>query len=596
MQKTKVTALYERLSREEGDNQESNSIATQKRILESYAIQNGLIPFQHWSDDGFSGKDFNRPAFQEMLSEIEKGNVHTVIVKELDRFGRAYLESGLYRETFRKLGVRFISVAEGHDSFKGEDDFTPFREVINEFYLHQYSKKIKAAFRARGMAGKHTASCPPYGYLKSQEDKNQWVVDDEAAAVVRRIFQLTMEGNGPYRTSKILETERVEIPGYYLAKKGAGLHQHKIFENPFSWSSSTICSILKKREYLGHMVNFKSSKSSYKDKRNRYLPESEWVVFENTHEAIIDQSTFDTVQRIRANVRRRPDGWGYVHPLTGLVYCADCGGKLYVHRITNGKDNPQYVCGNYGKAPSGTKCKTPPRISANSLLLLIQESLKEVFTYAKADAEAFSNTVLDLLSSQEQIDTETRKKQLAKLKQRRSELELLFRRMYEDKTLGKLSEKQFSILSKQYEQEMAEIDKTIPDLEGSIISHDDGENRVSCFIRLVKRYGDFEELTPLMLNEFIEKIIVHERERKGSINVKQVVEIHFNFIGSFNVPKEPLDPVTLAKQEEEELRTNARRDRLHQNYLKRKARRNLEASELIPFEMPEMDLVGSKIN
>ena len=511
----------------------------------------------------------------------------------MDRFGRAYLESGLYRETFRKLGVRFISVAEGHDSFKGEDDFTPFREVINEFYLHQYSKKIKAAFRARGLAGKHTASCPPYGYLKSQKDKNQWLVDDEAAAVVRRIFQLTMEGNGPYRISKILEAERVEIPGYHLAKKGAGLHQHKVFENPFRWSSSTICSILKKREYLGHTVNFKSSKSSYKDKRNRHLPESEWVVFENTHEAIIEQSTFDTVQRIRANVRRRPDGWGYVHPLTGLVYCADCGGKLYVHRITNGKDNPQYVCGNYGKTASRTKCKTPHRISANSLLLLIQESLKEVFTYAKADAEAFSNTVLDLLSSQEQIDAETRKKQLAKLKQRRSELELLFRRMYEDKTLGRLSEKQFSILSKQYEQEMAEIDKTIPDLEGSIISHDEGENRASRFIRLVKRYGDFEELTPLMLNELIEKIIVHERERKGSINAKQVVEIHFNFIGSFTVPQEPLDPVTLAQQEEEERQIEARRDRLHQNYLKRKTRRNLEASELIPFEMPEMDLVGS---
>jgi len=321
----KLTALYARLSREDGDKIESCSIETQKRILTGYAEQNGLTPYRIWVDDGASGKDFNRPGFQEMYAEIGKGNIGTVVVKELDRFSRNYLESGLYREEFRKLGVRFISLAENLDSINGDfDDFTPFREVINEFYLSQYSKKIKAAFRSRGMAGKHTASSTPFGYLKSETDKNQWVVDPVAADIVRRIFRMTMEGMGPYQICCALKADKVEMPGYYLAQKGAGLHQSHVFPDPYNWTSSSVCSILKKKEYLGHTVNFKSKKDSYKDKKNTYVPESEWVISENTHEPIIDQQTFDNVQRIRGNIKRRPDGWGYVHPLSGLLFCADC--------------------------------------------------------------------------------------------------------------------------------------------------------------------------------------------------------------------------------------------------------------------------------
>jgi DNA invertase Pin-like site-specific DNA recombinase len=571
MKQIKITALYERLSREDGDNQESNSIATQKRILETYAEQNGLTPCRHFSDDGYSGKDFLRPAFREMLTEIEQGNIGTVIVKELDRFGRAYLESGLYREMFRKMGVRFISIAEGHDSDRGEDDFTPFREVINEFYLHQYSKKIKAAFRARGMAGKHTSSYPPYGYLKSPEDKNQWVVDTEAAAIVRRIFWLTIDGKGPYQISKILEADKIEIPGAYLAKKGVGLHQRHVFENPCHWSSSTICAILKKREYLGHTVNFKSTKDSYKDKKNHYVPESEWVIFENTHEAIIDQTTFDNVQRIRGNVKRRPDGWGYVHPLTGLVRCAGCGGKLYVHRIVNGKDCPQYVCGNYGKIPVGSKCKSAHRINAEALLSLITKTLKEIAAYAKEDVATFSKTVQESLAAKQTAEAGAQKKRLAVMKNRRAELEILFGKIYEDNALGKLSDKQFTTLAEQYERELEQIDKAIPELQSTVKRYDDGRGRATKFLELLKRYGDFHELTTPMLNEFVEKIIVHERDRKGSSDTSQTVDIHFNFIGTFTVPGAPIDPATLAAQEEERRKIEERKDRLHRNYLKRKA-------------------------
>jgi DNA invertase Pin-like site-specific DNA recombinase len=321
MKQSKITALYERLSHDDELKGESNSITNQKRILEEYAGRNKLPNPTHFSDDGWSGTRWDRPDFLKLMDEIDAGRVSALIVKDISRIGRDHLRVGLFLEKLREKNVRFIGVGDGVDTEKGEDDFMPFRNIIHEFYVRDTSRKIKAAFRARGLAGKHTSSYAPYGYLKSKEDKNQWLVDEEAAAVVRHIFYMTMDGKGPYQIAQILEAERVEIPGAYLAKKGAGLHQHKVFENPYHWSSSTICAILKKREYLDHTVNFKSEKSSYKDKRNRYVPESEWVVFENTHEPIVDQATFNNVQRIRSNVRRRPDGWGYVHPLTGLVYC-----------------------------------------------------------------------------------------------------------------------------------------------------------------------------------------------------------------------------------------------------------------------------------
>jgi DNA invertase Pin-like site-specific DNA recombinase len=445
MNEPKITALYERLSREDGDNQESNSIQTQKAILEKYAEQNGLTPYRHFSDDGHSGKDFDRPAFQKMLAEIEKGNIGVVCVKNLDRFGRSYLESGLYREMFRKMGVRFIAVNDAIDTAQGEDDFMPFREVINEFYLREYSKKIKAAYQSRGMAGKPTSSIPPYGYLKSAEDKHKWVKDPEAAEVIKRIFALCMDGKGMYQICCILEDEKVLCPGAYLKEKGIGLHKKHDFPNPYAWSSSTISSILKKREYLGHTVNFKSKKDSYKDKKNKYVPESEWVIFENTHEPIIDQIIFDNVQRLRANVKRYPDGWGYVHPLTGLVYCADCGAKLYVHRIYNGKDLPMYVCANSTKADN-RQC-TGHRIAAEKLIELIAEVLREITKYAKEDKAAFTRAVQERFTSKQTEEVKAQQKQLAKLNSRAADLKTLYKKVYEDNALGKLPDKQFAVLA-----------------------------------------------------------------------------------------------------------------------------------------------------
>ena len=567
----KITALYERISKDDGDKADSCSIETQKRILEDYAVQNGLTPFSHWVDDGKSGKDFDRPAFRDMLAQIEAGNVGTVVVKELDRFGRAYIESGLYREMFRKAGVRFISLAEGHDSLNGDgDDFTPFREVINEFYLRQYSRKIKAAFKSRGMAGKHTSSCPPYGYLKSEGDKHQWIVDRDVSDIVKRIFALTIEGFGPYQIACMLQEEKVLMPGAYLATKGAGLHQRKTFDNPYHWGSSAICAMLKKREYLGHTVNFKSKKDSYKDKRNRYVPEDEWVIFENTHEAIIDQETFDTVQRLRANVKRRPDGWGYTHPLTGLLYCADCGAKLYVQRINNGKAKPYYTCHNYKRVPAGVNCPTPHRVDAGTVMELVSSTLRRVVSAAISDKDAFRKSVLEKLSAQHSDGVKKQKKRLAIVTKRLADLEILQRKIYEDNALGKLPDKRFAEMSDGYDKEQSVLEREAAELRTAVDAFLDGNERADRFIKLIERYENFDELTAAALNELVEKIVVHERDRKGSAQTTQRLEIHLTFIGEYDFPPEEIDPAVLAAQEEEQRKIEERKDRLHRNYLRRK--------------------------
>jgi hypothetical protein len=478
-------------------------------------------------------------------------------------------------EKFRENGVRLISVNDGVDTANGDDDFLPFRNIIHEWYVRDTSRKIKAAFHSRGMSGKPTASIPPYGYLKSPEDKHKWIVDAEAAEVIKRIFQLTMDGKGAYQICCILKDEKVPVPGYHLQQKGVGLHKSHHFPDPYNWSSSTICGILKKKEYLGHTVNFKSKKNSYKDKKNTYVPESEWVIFENTHEPIIDQTTFDNVQRIRGNVKRRPDGWGYVHPLTGLLFCADCGGKLYCHRIYNGKDKPTYVCGNYAKGSaqikSGIECETAHRIDATSLMEMLKITLKEVINYAITDKTAFEKSVKEMYSTKQTDDMKNQKKRLLICEKRAAEIEKLFKKIYEDCALGKLSEKRYSALSAEYEEEQTALEKEITELKSAVTQTEDGGKRAKQFTELVKRYSDFEELTVTMLNEFVEKIIVHERDRKGSTDTTQKVEIHFNFIGEFKIPQPEIDPEILAEQEEERRKIAEHKDRLHQNYLKRKA-------------------------
>lgn len=567
----KLTALYERLSHDDDLMGESNSISNQKQMLSEYAESHGLTPYIHFTDDGISGTRFDRPGFVSMMDAIKAGQIGTVIIKDMSRLGRDYLMVGQIQEMLRQKQVRLIAINDGHDSLNGDDDFLPFRNIMNEWYAKDTSKKIRSTFKAKGNSGKHVASTTPYGYLKDPENKEHWVVDEEAAQVVRRIFQMTMDGYGPYQIAKKLKEDQVEIPAVHMARHGAGLWQGRVDEikDPYAWGSSTVAGILKKREYLGHTVNFKTRKH-FKDKKSHYVSEDNWTVFEDTQEAIIDQETFDNVQRIRKNVRRYPDGWGEAHPLTGLMYCADCGAKMYVHRVNNGKRIPQYTCSAYSKVPVGILCPTQHRINADIVMELIKDLLKAIAEYSHLNREEFIETVKTTQNSQQSSEIVRLKNRIAEAKKRLQELEKLICRIYEDNILGKLPDERYAVLDGQYSKEQKELTAEISELEAEVAGYENGRRSAERFIALVDKYQNFDELTTYMLNEFVEKILVHERDRKGSQQTTQEIEIYFNFVGRYLPPH--FGEVQLTTEEEEELRKReARKDRLHQNYLRRKA-------------------------
>ena len=569
----KITALYERLSRDDfgkDDDQqrESNSISNQKAMLEEFAARQGFTNIVHFTDDGISGTCFDRPGFLAMMKEVEAGNVEYLCIKDMSRMGRDYLKVGQIMEILRQRGVRLIAINDGVDSARGDDDFTPFRNIMNEYYARDTSRKIRSTFQSKGKSGKHLTGTVIYGYLWN-EARDQWLVDPEAAEVVKRIFAMTIDGYGPYQIASKLKEEKVLIPSAYLARHGEGVNKNKTFKDAYGWGSSTICNILEKREYLGHTINFKTRKH-FKDKKSHYVPEDEWTIFENTHEAIIDQQTFDLVQKIRGNVRRYPDGWGEAAPLTGLLYCADCGGKMYVHRTNNGKRISQYTCSQYSKVPVGKLCTTQHRINEDVVLSLVSEMLKAIAEYAKHDRAEFVRVVQEAQSSQQTAEVRKQRTRLATAKQRVSELEVLLCKIYEDNILGKLSDSRYATLDAQYEKEQSELNAEISTLEKAVKSYEKHEKDADRFIALIDKYENFDKLTIAMLNEFIEKILVHERDRKGGIQTTQEVEIYFNFVGRFVHPA--FGEVELTPEELEEIRKREeRKDRLHQNYLKRKA-------------------------
>ena len=569
----KITALYERLSRDDfgkDDDQqrESNSISNQKAMLEEFAARQGFTNIVHFTDDGISGTCFDRPGFLAMMKEVEAGNVEYLCIKDMSRMGRDYLKVGQIMEILRQRGVRLIAINDGVDSARGDDDFTPFRNIMNEYYARDTSRKIRSTFQSKGKSGKHLTGTVIYGYLWN-EARDQWLVDPEAADVVKRIFAMTIDGYGPYQIASKLKEEKILIPSAYLAQHGEGVNKNKTFKDVYGWGSSTICNILEKREYLGHTINFKTRKH-FKDKKSHYVPEDEWTIFENTHEPIIDQQTFDLVQKIRGNVRRYPDGWGEAAPLTGLLYCADCGGKMYVHRTNNGKRISQYTCSQYSKVPVGKLCTTQHRINEDVVLSLVSEMLKAIAEYAKHDRAEFVRVVQEAQSSQQTAEVRKQRTRLATAKQRVSELEVLLCKIYEDNILGKLSDSRYATLDAQYEKEQSELTAEISVLEKAVKSYEKHEKDADRFIALIDKYENFDKLTIAMLNEFIEKILVHERDRKGSIQTTQEVEIYFNFVGRFVPPA--FGEVELTPEELEEIRKREeRKDRLHQNYLKRKA-------------------------
>ena len=568
MRNEKITPLYERLSRDDELQGESNSISNQKQMLEDFARRNGLPNPTHFTDDGISGTRFDRPGFLAMMEEVEAGRVEAIVIKDMSRLGRDYLKVGQVMEVLRQRGVRLIAINDGVDSLKGDDDFTPFRNIMNEFYARDTSRKIRSVFKAKGMSGKHLTGTVIYGYLWD-EKREHWLVDEEAAEVVRRIFSLTLEGYGPYQIACKLSADRIEIPVVHLARFNEGVNRSKPVKDPYGWGSSTIVNILKKREYLGHTINFKTRKH-FKDKKSHYVSEDEWTIFENTHEAIIDQQTFDLVQKIRSNVRRYPNGWGEAAPLTGLLYCADCGGKMYVHRTNNGKRISQYTCSNYTKVPCGTLCLTQHRINESAVLTLVSDTLRAIAEYSRNDRTEFIHTVQETQVAQQSADISKKRRHLATAQKRAGELKKLICKIYEDNALGKLPDTRYKVLDAQYAKEQDALEIEIAELEKAVTGYEQSQKSAEKFIALIDKYENFDTLTNTMLNEFVEKILVHERSRKGSQDTTQEIEIYFNFLGRYIPPS--LQPVPLTPEEQEELRKREeRKDRLHQNYLKRKA-------------------------
>ena len=568
MRNEKITPLYERLSRNDELQGESNSISNQKQMLEDFARRNGLPNPTHFTDDGISGTRFDRPGFLAMMEEVEAGRVEAIVIKDMSRLGRDYLKVGQVMEILRQRGVRLIAINDGVDSLKGDDDFTPFRNIMNEFYARDTSRKIRSVFKSKGMSGKHLTGTVIYGYLWD-EKREHWLVDEEASEVVRRIFSLTLEGYGPYQIACKLSADRIEIPVVHLARFNEGVNRSKPVKDPYGWGSSTIVNILKKREYLGHTINFKTRKH-FKDKKSHYVSEDEWTIFENTHEAIIDQQTFDLAQKIRSNVRRYPNGWGEAAPLTGLLYCADCGGKMYVHRTNNGKRVSQYTCSNYTKVPCGTLCPTQHRINESAVLTLVSDTLRAIAEYSRNDRTEFIHTVQETQVAQQSADISKKRRRLAAAQKRAGELEKLICKIYEDNALGKLPDARYKALDAQYAKEQDALEIEIAELEKAVTGYEQSQKSAEKFIALIDKYENFDTLTNTMLNEFVEKILVHERARKGSQDTTQEIEIYFNFLGRYIPPS--LQPVPLTPEEQEELRKKEeRKDRLHQNYLKRKA-------------------------
>ena len=567
---SKITALYERLSVDDGTADESNSINNQKILLEQYAQANGLTNIRHYTDDGISGLRFDdRPAYVEMMKDIEDGKVSACIIKDMSRLGRDHIRVGLCMETMRINGTRLVAVNDGVDTAKGDDDFTPFRNIMHEFYAKDISKKIKSAYRAKGMSGKPTSSFPPFGYVKDPQNKDNWLIDDEAADIVRRIFRLCLEGKGLYQICCILSEEKIPNPGHYNALKGTGRRKNAPVKDPYAWHINTVERMLQKREYCGDIVNFKTSKH-FKDKQAKYNDKSEWVIFENIHEPIIDRITFENAQRTyKSQKRKRADRNGSRHPLAGLLYCSDCNGKMYIY---NRRNCPYGRCENYRRTFEKIQqkrfisCSSSHYVSADVLLELVRHTIKAVAEYAKVDKKGFERTLQELLAKEHTTEVKAKQKRLLTAKKRHAELETLSIRIYEDFVLGKLPETRYQTLAQAYEQEQGTLNSEMDKLQADVEKFEDGNIRSRRFTELVNRYTDFTELTPTMIHEFIEKIVVYERDIGFVKKSPQQIDIHFNFIGEFAAPIVEYIP---SPQEMAELeRIISQRERNRRNYMK----------------------------
>lgn len=536
-QTQKITALYERLSRDDELQGESNSITNQKKLLEDYARNNGFTHIRHFTDDGISGTTFDRKGFQEMIAEVENGNVATVIVKDMSRFGRDYLKVGFYTEiTFPNHNVRFIAINNNIDSDNRNDgDFTPFLNIMNEWYARDASRKIQAVFKSRMQNGLRVSPSVPYGYLRSPKDKQKLIIDEEPAKVVRRIFNLVIDGYGVRQIATILTKDKILIPSAY-AKEHCPENNHSSgFSNPYLWSCTVVGYILEKQEYMGHTVLGKTICENYKTKKRRKAKPEELMIFKNTHPAIVDEETWHLAQKLRKTVRRPSYPDRKPHPLTGLVYCADCGSKLTHRQPKPDKEKKYdaddcYLCSHYRQL---THHCTMHYIKTSVLWELVKTAIQNISQYVLENEKEFIKRISDTSDILKDKTVKEYSSKIKKLSKRNEELNELIKKLYEGNATGKIPDKHFERLLADYDTEQTEIEEKLSELNSQVTELTDENNKADKFVEIVKRYTDFTEITTPMLNEFIEKIIVHEADTsEGRLKRKQSVDIYFNFVGN----------------------------------------------------------------
>ena len=530
-----ITALYPRLSHEDELQGESNSISNQKRILETYAKQNGFSNLRWYTDDGYSGANFQRPGFQAMLADIEAGKVGTVIVKDMSRLGRNYLQVGMYTEMiFPQKGVRFIAINDGVDSAQGDNDFAPLRNIFNEWLVRDTSKKIKAVKRSKGMSGKPITSKPVYGYLMD-EDEN-FIIDEEAAPVVKQIYNLCLAGNGPTKIARMLTEQQIPTPGTLEYRRtGSTRRYHPGYE--CKWATNTVVHILENREYMGCLVNFKTEKPSYKTKHSVENPIEKQAIFENHHEPIIDRETWERVQELRKQ-RKRPNRYDEVGLFSGILFCADCGSVMYQQRYqTDKRKQDCYICGSYKKRTADC---TAHFIRTDLLTAGVLSNLRKVTSYAAKHEARFMKLLIEQNEDGDRRRNAAKKKELEAAEKRIAELSAIFKRLYEDSVTGRISDERFTELSADYEAEQKELKERAARLREELSKAQEATANAEKFMNVVRRHTTIEELTPTLLREFVEKIVVHESvaldgKRRGKLR-RQEIEIYYSFVGKVELP------------------------------------------------------------
>ena len=528
----KYTVLYGRLSQEDTQKtnkaDDSNSIQNQKLLLEKYAAEKGFTNTLFLYDDGYSGTNFNRPGWQQVIELMENGQAETLIVKDMSRLGREYLQVGQYTELiFPSYGVRFIAVNDGVDSlYESTNDFTPFRNLMNEFYAKDCSKKGRSVVRLKAETGARVSSRPRYGYMKDPADpKRHMVPDPETAPVVRYIFDLCVSGKGPAQIAKQLKKECIYSPSMYAYTKFGTSHSGLNAERPYNWTGDMVADMLQNMVYLGHTVNLRYSTKSYKDKKRCERPKSEWLIFENTHEELVDQETWDIVQEVRSHKRRRTN-MDEQNMFSGLVYCADCGKPMVLHRAHTMKpEQNHFTCRTYKK--DGAEVCSAHYIREVALKEIVLETIRRATEFARSDPERFAAYIQQKQSTEVAKEIRGVERELSTMRKRDGELDVVFKRMYEDSALGRVSNEQFRLLSEAYSKEKAQLAEAIPATEERLEKLRSSMANAKNFIAKARKFTDMTELTPELLRTFVAKIIVYEKEVKYSKHAPQKIHICF---------------------------------------------------------------------